>query len=560
MLKGLLAVVFVVAINGNGFAGVERVYKAKYLETPSGKRELIFKGFVEANPQFLNQALKEISYPQMIIEDAPVAPEMIFEIYGRSPAEVQNQLERLNVFKPTFPEAQLDANEEVVTLIQNGPSNNRIDLVFMGDGYTVGEKDKFFSDVQMLVRDIFEGPTYKSYLPIFNIHAVFRASNQSGIGVNNTPKDTAYGLYREGNTLRAIFPTKTWGIRESCARAPGCDFPVIVANDPFYGGLGGEVAITTSSPQSGAVVLRHELGHNFGRVGEEYDGYSFFGANYSPSVSGIKWTQWLSGPVRAEPAVARLLVWPWQNLSSGPYAIRFQSDGRYPFNQIRISASGNAEEGSIRAAVDGMELPLKSPGNKDRTFQDFSFDKGLSIGNHDLKFWEEIHDGDNWVSSVHIHEYAYDFHFDDNYISAYPVFSSVGNQAGFRPTNEGCLMRDMNHATFCPICQENNWLNFFALINTVDGVDIKTDASIANVVLKIPLLGQFRSGTKIDGEQLGIAWFRNGQRMGTLDGKSDWQLPIEEARGNWKVRVTFQTPEVRKDNSKLLEGEDIFKI
>jgi len=72
--------------------------------------------------------------------------------------------------------------------------------------------------------------------------------------------------------LRAIYVGDASAARSAC-RATGpnaCNFPTIIGNDPYYGGLGGEFAVSTSSPTSGTVVLRHEFGHNFGNVGEEY--------------------------------------------------------------------------------------------------------------------------------------------------------------------------------------------------------------------------------------------------------------------------------------------------
>lgn len=57
----------------------------------------------------------------------------------------------------------------------------------------------------------------------------------------------------------------------------GCDHVMLVAHDPWYGGLGEEVAIFTSSKTSGGLALRHELGHILADVGEEYDG----GGDYS---------------------------------------------------------------------------------------------------------------------------------------------------------------------------------------------------------------------------------------------------------------------------------------
>jgi hypothetical protein len=50
-------------------------------------------------------------------------------------------------------------------LTYSGPSNNRIDVVFMGDGYTIREKEKHLSDMKRLQNDMFRDATFKRYLP-----------------------------------------------------------------------------------------------------------------------------------------------------------------------------------------------------------------------------------------------------------------------------------------------------------------------------------------------------------------------------------------------------------
>lgn len=130
----------------------------------------------------------------------------------------------------------------------------------MGDGYTKEEKDKFLGDMKRLHYEMFTGVTFSSYLPLFNIWAVYRSSVESGIGTHGKPKNTAYGLYRIGTELRGVYWSKPGNARQSCkATGPNaCDYPTIIGNDPYYGGLGGEFTISTSSPTSGTVVLRHE--------------------------------------------------------------------------------------------------------------------------------------------------------------------------------------------------------------------------------------------------------------------------------------------------------------
>ena len=108
-----------------------------------------------------------------------------------------------------------------------------------------------------------------------------------------------------------------------------CEFPSLIANDDYYGGLGGEFTISTRSILSGTVVLRHELGHNFINVGDEYDnGQVYSGVNSSPSLN-VKWKHWVSDvPVVEQKQVIRLAKYPWYDLSEGPIEFGFKSDGK----------------------------------------------------------------------------------------------------------------------------------------------------------------------------------------------------------------------------------------
>jgi hypothetical protein len=75
-------------------------------------------------------------------------------------------------------------------LTYSGPPNNRIDVVFMGDGYTIAEKSKHLSDMKRLESDMFREATFKRYLPVFNTWSVFRPSVESGIGTHGRAKNT----------------------------------------------------------------------------------------------------------------------------------------------------------------------------------------------------------------------------------------------------------------------------------------------------------------------------------------------------------------------------------
>ena len=535
-----------IVMAGQAIAGTS-VTSVKILKNEYGQFKVVSQSKNELS-QPVDFTITE--YPQFVVEHQPLQAGKIIELTGVNTAKISAWL---NEHKVAPMDLSLDegAKDEVRTLVNSGPAANRIDLVFMGDGYTAAEREKFFSDITRLVNDMFIGKTFTSYLPVFNVHAVFRASNKSGIG-RGSAIDTAYGLYREGETLRAIFPSKQSAIRESCRQAPGCDYPVVIANDPYYGGLGGEFAISTSSPTSGTVVLRHELGHNFGRVGEEYDGGGYFGANYSSSSSSPSWSEWATNrnEMREEPMIARYLGWPWHKLDKGSFSINMNSDGRFNRTWIRLSASGIETPETLSIKLDDQNVTFQSPNRLDRSFINIEL-PALSNGEHSLTFSEQVQDHNNWISSVTVHEYASDFHNERGYIGAFPNFDKYLNVDGYRPTNESCLMRDMTHEFFCPVCQENNWSHFFGNINLIDSATSSRSGKVINAEVKTLSLGQFRSGgTGAVGEKIEIRWLADGKEITNLRDKLQVSFEPQQPLESFEVEVRFVTPEIRTETIK----------
>lgn len=155
-----------------------------------------------------------------------------------------------------------------------------------------------------------------------------------------------------------------------------CDYPSVIGNDDYYGGLGGEFVIATRSETSGTIVLRHEMGHNLIKVGEEYDGGEVYsGVNSSPSLSKIKWTKWLTDPsnLREERTALRVQDYAWYNLAKGPYVVHFYSDGEFSRWSLKISGSGIETNDAFKVFLDGKPLHWTSVGNLDRNFYEVVF-------------------------------------------------------------------------------------------------------------------------------------------------------------------------------------------
>jgi len=411
--------------------------------------------------------------------------------------------------------------------------------------------------------DMFTGHTFAPYLPLFNVWIVWRPSGVSGIGTGGIPRNTSYGLYRDVTELRGVYCSKPAAARDACrATGPGaCDFPTLIGHSPFYGGLGGEFTISTSSVTSGTVVLRHELGHNFGRVGEEYDGGQVYsGANFASSLAQAeqKWGLWLTTrPARAEDSVLRLQDYPWHLLERGAKSYTFNSDGNYNRWFMRFTASGCPEDNSLVVTLDGQPLEWKASGLEDRMFYQYYIGQGFSSGTHTLRFEQRFPPaGQNkrQLCSLTIHEYKNDNQFRwENAVSSYRTWRQGGAMVGYRPTNEKCLMRNMTSPDFCDVCIENNWLQFFRTVNLIDNITVSCNDIMATVKLGVIPLGLDRKNKLPSGvqENYELTWYKNNIVVPDLKDIYTFDMARNQAGGNWKAELHYTTSMIRNDPLQL---------
>lgn len=465
--------------------------------------------------------------------------------------------------------------DEVVAVVQSGPSANRIDVVFMGDGYQTDDREQHLEDMTRLINQMFVEETFASFLPLFNIWSVFRPSVERGIGVQNTPKNTAYRLYREGNTLRGIFCGNSAAARAACALTgpSGCDFPTLIGNDDFYGGLGGAFTISTRSEASGSIVLRHEMGHNFANVGEEYDGGQVYSGANSDSVgniNNIKWRHWLTDPSNTQIEHSNMLAqaYPWQDLAQGPFTLNFTaqgSSGGYSRWLLTFTVSGCETQNSFEALLDGQPIGWTTAGTVDRSFTVLRGSTPLTPGQHTLTFRQLTTPTSGTVRMIcnlNMHEFGPEprYHMDDRmYIGAYNTWDIRG-RVTLRPQDEHCLMRNMTSEILCSACKEAIWLNFLRRMNLIDSVDTSSSGDDVSAALVVVPVAQFREGGVINNERLTVRWTRNNQAQPSLDDQYEWTLPRSQAAGSWRVTVLFETDEVRSDPQNILTFERTFSI
>lgn len=158
------------------------------------------------------------------------------------------------------------------------------------------------------------------------------------------------------------------------------------------------------------------------------------------------------------------------------------------------------------------------------------------------------------ICSITLHEFGSEDEFveDNNHVSAYPTWD-VWRLKTLRPTNAGCLMRNMTHQSFCPVCQEGMWAQFFERVDIIDNVSMSAADSNGNRDLTVNTikLGQLREN-RIEGEKLEVKWFLNKIEQESLRD----QFTISATPGAWEVEVHFITSEVRNDPRNLLTSRE----
>ncbi len=199
------------------------------------------------------------------------------------------------------------------TIVDNGPSSNRVDVVFLGDGYTAADigagiyLDHVTGYLDHMFSDSLNSEPYYRYRNYFNVHLVEVVSNESGADVppESIDRDTALdaSYYYDGTTERLLYINNSKANNARNAALAGAGFTAemqyVTVNDTRYGGGGGSYAVYAGGNGSAAEVALHEVAHSFSDLADEYGGYAgpYEGTepgnvNVTKDPTGAKWSRW----------------------------------------------------------------------------------------------------------------------------------------------------------------------------------------------------------------------------------------------------------------------------
>jgi len=205
----------------------------------------------------------------------------------------------------------LDFNYRVVPVRLNGPSGNRVNIGYAGDGYTNDEMESFPPQVDKSVYYIESGMQsvrpYSRYRNFFNIYLVEVASEESGIsiapGFGEEPTlivKNALGGTRDNDRLGWVdrrLAASLFNQAEAELENARFNWKFVVLNNPAYHNSGGRYVVF--SYNFAREIALHEAGHGFHDLADEYYGKGEYArdeprqVNVTADSTGAKWAHWM---------------------------------------------------------------------------------------------------------------------------------------------------------------------------------------------------------------------------------------------------------------------------
>lgn len=155
-----------------------------------------------------------------------------------------------------------------------GDPSDKLDIVFLPEGYTAEEMDQFQKDCKEISRSLFKFSPFKEYKNSINIWGVSAPSKESGTDIpgediwKNTLMNTKFYTF---DTERYIMTDDYHAVRDVAANAPYDQIYILVNSDKYGGGaIYNFYSCSVTKDRSTDKIFVHELGHGLAGLADEY--------------------------------------------------------------------------------------------------------------------------------------------------------------------------------------------------------------------------------------------------------------------------------------------------
>ena len=293
--------------------------------------------------------------------------------------------------------------------MNNGPSQDKLDIVLLGDGYTAKEMDKFISDAKRLTNALLSAEPFKTRKTDINVWAVQTPSQESGISKPHPgiyKRNALSSHYSSFDSERYVLAYDNRTIRNVASAVP-YEFMVILINEKTYGGGGIYnlyITVAVDNKYSDYIMI-HEMGRHIAGLADEY--YASSTSYEAPSIE----------------------IEPWET---------------------NITALLDKENLKWKDLVED-DTPIPTPWNKEE-FDKFGYDIQKERNDLRAKKVEESVMEDLFLRQ---HNKEDEYFAKETYKDKVGAFEGAGyNQYGLYRSQLDCIMYT-RHNIFCKVCQRS---------------------------------------------------------------------------------------------------------
>lgn len=250
-------------------------YKVEVLDKSSGS--LIYsKGFCTLFEEW--QTTSEANSRNKAFYQSVVVPypknEVTLNVYSRNWDGDFIQVYQLEINPEDYFINPEKSDFEQKKIVDHGDPSEKVDLVFIAEGYTASEMDKFEKDSKRFVDFLFTQKPFDQYKQNFNIWIVKSVSEESGTDIPGEgiyKKTAVKSNFYTFDSERYLTTEDFFAVSDIASVVPYDDICIMVNTDKYGGGgIYNHYSIFSADHPLSEIVFVHEFGHSFAALGDEY--------------------------------------------------------------------------------------------------------------------------------------------------------------------------------------------------------------------------------------------------------------------------------------------------